>query len=400
MLSLHKTRCSNGMLTYPPMLILIFASFPLQIVSATTIELPPLIPKLCDTISCPAESEIQCPEDSSLREDLNAVDLIKSKTVTTAPIATTPQTAFNSSQVSAEVFAQCCLAKKCICKTCYIQDCNKEEGEVVVELQPDAMDTPGQCCGTYQCMPQPNCTEVRDTSYYWLQHCQRCHCTSGAPICHQSCDEDIGIEKANAICESKNLNSYFQDGMSWKDGCYECECVKGEEKCVIPFCGNVNCPTERQVIIKDTCCPVCWPHGEPMPHEKPSYDDGYGDYNNKKPPHEANNRSDQDEDEELPLPPLLPVDEASSILTPTATASSPSAELNAKMSSTTMKSAEKIHPPPSSEVNPPDLPDVVIYYRIAIALLVVLLGLALLYIWKLRAKQRSYRPVSNFDDKV
>lgn len=130
------------------------------------------------------------------------------------------------------------------------------------------MDYPGQCCGKYECQREPNCTEVHDTDNFWLTNCQRCKCYAGQRICHQSCDEAmIGKKPTGGMCHVKNLNKFFEHGDSWKDGCYECECVNGEPKCVITFCKSVSCPTHRQVMLKDSCCPVCWPKGYPMPHE-------------------------------------------------------------------------------------------------------------------------------------
>ncbi|EDV97633.1 GH14590 [Drosophila grimshawi] len=363
------------------------------------LDLPP-IPLPCDLTACPADADMQCPEDSAIREirEINAVDLLSTNAMgigSGSGSATTEKVAYNSSTMTDELFAQCCLSRKCLCKTCYIPDCTSDEGEVVVELQPEAMETPGQCCGKYECKREPNCTEEWNTDYYWLQSCQRCMCTSGQRICHQTCDEGT-----NAMCESKTLNTFFKDGQSWEDGCYQCECVKGEEKCVIPFCGHVNCPSERQVQLKNSCCPVCWPKGEPMPHEKPRNDDDGYDY------------EQEIETEAVPLATIAA--EATSTTTTTSTTSAtttssttphPVELLNYESSSSSVVTAR---PAPPCELH--DFPKVVEVvhqnnfsahlYPVIIGILIIIIGVMGCYIRRLHAKQRSYRPVSNFDDKV
>ncbi|XP_022212940.2 uncharacterized protein LOC111067906 [Drosophila obscura] len=406
---LHKPgRCLHHMLIIYG---LIFVS------SATTLDLPPL-PDLCDSIKCPPESEMQCPADSSVRETLNAVVLIPKGAGAVAEVgaaaaavnavtAAESQMSYNMSLIQDEAYAQCCLSKKCVCRTCYIPDCNSAEGEVVVEVLPEAMDTPGQCCGEYQCRKEPNCTEVRETDFYWLQQCQRCQCTSGARICRQSCDE----VESNAICESKNLNEYFKDGDTWKDECLECECVRGEQKCTISSCGNVDCPSERHVFLKDTCCPVCWPEGHPMPHEKQKYD-GNSDYKEE----------DSTEEIDQPLPPLLPettqrttssVSAELLATTTTTTTTTTSTTTTAAPSSTSTSSGQQQQQqqrqPPgclcSYELEP-KMVEVVsdnddFYYLLVAFIAVCFICLALVcYILHLRAKKRSYDPVSILDHSI
>uniref|UniRef100_A0A1I8PLK3 VWFC domain-containing protein n=2 Tax=Stomoxys calcitrans TaxID=35570 RepID=A0A1I8PLK3_STOCA len=217
------------------------------------------IPHLCDSVQCPHLKDITCPEDSDIRE------LIPEPLILEEAFS-------NTSLVDPhdEAYAECCLSQKCFCRNCYIPDCD-QNGEVVVEIVPESMHTPGRCCGKYECHKEPNCTEVQNTESYWLTNCQRCKCYSGQKMCHQSCDE--GIKKSAAICESKNLNQFFEHGDTWKDGCYECECVNGWPKCVINFCKAVNCPAHRQVMLKDSCCPVCWPKGFAMPNGDEEYDE-------------------------------------------------------------------------------------------------------------------------------
>ncbi|EDW70432.1 uncharacterized protein [Drosophila virilis] len=396
MLNPHEARCIYHMLI---MCLPIFAGIQLNVASATTeLDLAP-IPQLCDPIPCPADADMQCPEDSAIREmsEINAVDLFGSNAVGSASpaIATTEKSFFNSSLVPDELFAQCCLSKKCVCKTCYIPDCNSDEGEVVVELQPEAMNTPGQCCGKYECKREPNCTEVWDTDFYWLQSCQRCLCTSGARICQQSCDEGT-----NAICESKNLNTFFKDGENWEDGCYQCECVKGEQKCVIPFCGHVNCPRERQVILKDSCCPVCWPKGEPMPHEKPrNYDDGYG--------YDSEEQQVQQHQQHLETQTELPIAPPAATTTTTSATTTSTTQRVEPIEFASSSPAAAPPPPPCQMHDFPKVVEVVHQnnitahlYPIIVIFLFVIIAALLWYIRRLHAKQRSYRPVSNFDDKV
>ncbi|XP_017135861.1 uncharacterized protein LOC108151653 [Drosophila miranda] len=430
---LHKPgRCLHHMLIIYG---LIFVS------SATTLDLPPL-PDLCDSIKCPPESDMQCPADSSVRETLNAVDLIKWNAVdvdtaihpgagrgqgvgatavaVTAVTAAESQMSYNTSLIPDEAYAQCCLSKKCVCRTCYIPDCDTAAGEVVVEVLPEAMDTPGQCCGEYQCRKEPNCTEVRETDFYWLQQCQRCQCTSGARICRQSCDEaDAEKVESNAICESKNLNEYFKDGDTWRDECLECECVRGEQKCTISSCGNVDCPIERHVYLRDTCCPVCWPEGHPMPHEKQKDDadadadvdedaEGGGDYKED---------DSIEEIEEQPVPPLLPE-------TTQRTTSSVSAELLASTTTTTTTTTTTAAPSTSSSTAAtaasqqpcclcsyelePKMVEVVgenndFSFWLMAFFVVLLLFVCLMlssYIQHLRAKKRSYDPVSILDHSI
>lgn len=370
------------------------------------------IPQLCDPVHCPADADMECPKDSAVREmrEISAVNLLSSNAVAgslSGAIETTERSVYNISQVPDKLFALCCLSKKCMCKTCYnIPGCNSEKGEVVVELQPEDMNTPGQCCGKYECKPEPNCSDVRNTNYYWLQSCQRCLCNSGARICQQSCDEG-----KNAICESKNLNMYFKDGDSWKDGCYQCECVKGEQKCVIPLCANVNCPSERQVMIKDYCCPVCWPKGAPMPHEKPNNDDdGYGyEHEEQTQPDadadaDADAETDTETETELPVVPLADEIIISSTTTTTSTTNRPSTTQNAELidfpSSNTSAAPCELHDFPSvvQVVHQKTFPQNI--YHIVIVVLCVIILSMFIYIRRLLAKQRSYRPVSNFDDRV
>ncbi|CAD7005937.1 unnamed protein product [Ceratitis capitata] len=84
-------------------------------------------------------------------------------------------------------------------------------------------------------------------------------------MCIQVCDE--AVNKTKAICKPEKLNFLFEHGESWRVGCYECECVDGVEKCVLPFCSNIDCPRERQVTLKDGCCPHLLADCAPMPNE-------------------------------------------------------------------------------------------------------------------------------------
>uniref|UniRef100_W8ARQ7 VWFC domain-containing protein n=1 Tax=Ceratitis capitata TaxID=7213 RepID=W8ARQ7_CERCA len=219
------------------------------------------LPHLCYNVKCPPMSEMTCPADSSVREMLNTIEV---QQTTVAPSQLTDETAYNTTEIDEDIYAECCLSKKCVCKTCYIPDCHGED-EVVVELMPESMNKPGQCCGEYECQRKPNCATEDDSQLYWLKGCQRCHCFAGKPMCIQVCDE--AVNKTKAICKPEKLNFLFEHGESWRVGCYECECVDGVEKCVLPFCSNIDCPRERQVTLKDGCCPICWPDCAPMPNE-------------------------------------------------------------------------------------------------------------------------------------
>ncbi|XP_050336251.1 uncharacterized protein LOC126763091 [Bactrocera neohumeralis] len=220
-----------------------------------------LLPHPCYNVKCPPMSEMNCPPDSSVREMLNSIEV---QQITVAPTDAADAMTYNTTEIDEDVYAECCLAKKCICKTCYIPDCHGED-EVVVELLPESMNKPGQCCGEYECQRKPKCTADDDSELYWLKGCQRCHCFAGKPMCIQICDE--AVNKTKAICKPEKLNALFEHGESWRVGCYECECIDGVEKCVLPFCSNVDCPRERQVTLKDGCCPICWPDCAPMPKE-------------------------------------------------------------------------------------------------------------------------------------
>ncbi|XP_068142483.1 LOW QUALITY PROTEIN: uncharacterized protein [Drosophila tropicalis] len=380
-MSLRSRRCLHHMLIIYG---LIFTIAPIS--SATTLDLPP-IPNLCASIICPPDAELRCPEDSSVREILKPVDLFSSNagvplTTESLIMDDMPKPVESNWTIEQdEIYAQCCLSEKCICKTCYIPDCNTDMGEVVVELMPESMDTPGQCCGQHECRLEPNCTEEVDTTYYWLENCARCHCTGGKRLCHQSCDTIAGgREEKHAFCQSKHSTAFYRDGETWKDGCYECKCEKGEQNCVTTFCGNVNCPVERQVALKDTCCPVCWPKGAPMPHEI-----GYG-------------KTD-----------LITTQPN------TLTSSVTNAELVILPSSlSTTTTTTTTSPCPAATSFPRDLPNVVsvtetafnedillIYILyIIIAVLIVFVICLVFYIRRLHVKQRSYRPVSIFEDKV
>uniref|UniRef100_A0A0A1WME1 Cysteine-rich motor neuron 1 protein n=1 Tax=Zeugodacus cucurbitae TaxID=28588 RepID=A0A0A1WME1_ZEUCU len=227
-----------------------------------------LLPHPCYNVKCPPMSEMTCPPDSSVRETLNSIDV---QQLTAAPTAVADAMMYNTTEIDEDVYAECCLSKKCLCKTCYIPDCHGED-EVVVELSPESMNKPGQCCGEYECQRKPKCnvdsanqSAPSDRELYWLKGCQRCHCFAGKPMCIQICDE--AVNKTKAICKPEKLNALFEHGESWRVGCYECECIDGIEKCVLPFCSNVDCPRERQVTLKDGCCPICWPGCAPMPKE-------------------------------------------------------------------------------------------------------------------------------------
>ncbi|XP_037933669.1 uncharacterized protein LOC119668284 [Teleopsis dalmanni] len=359
-----------------------------------------ILPHPCDNIKCPPLSEITCPEDSFVREnlDMNNNDILPPSGSTEEP--------HNITDVEDELYAQCCLSKKCLCKTCYIPDCHSVE-EVVIELIPESMETPGHCCGHYECHKEPNCTEVTKTENYWLTDCQRCKCYHGERICHQSCDE--GIKKPTAICNSKNLNTFFEHGDSWKDGCYECECVHGEEKCVMPFCRSVNCPTYRQVLIKDSCCPICWPKGIPMPNGDEDYEE-----DDTEPDTEGESGSNvyHESDETLPQPTESNAGNEFDTL-PNIIFDNEEPENISKNSTAngTSFGAGNVATPPCARQNEaatiqiyPEIVEVVhqthenayLYAIIGfLTLLAVFLGI---WNFNLRAKQRCYRPVSHFDD--
>ena len=329
-----------------------------------------------------------------------------------------------------EIFSQCCLNQKCICKTCRIRDCHNE-GEVVVELHPESIDMPGYCCGKYDCQTEPNCTEVLDTESYWLTNCQRCKCYKGQRLCHQSCD--TGIKKP-AICHSKNLNTFFEHGQSWRDGCSDCECVNGEASCMITFCKGLDCPKQRQVQLKDSCCPVCWPKGFPIPHDTNDYDEGneFEDHN------DIDVDYNESEEPDLVLKPIS--DEYNSNAT-TAMSTTKPTQTSIKLetttkenlfttaaslqpckvdnnaanngtaitSTTTTSSTTTVEPcnrqePPATYQVYPQVVELMRYsqhnnllYTIigCLSVLVVILAAWSIH---LKAKQRSYRPVSNFDD--
>ncbi|KAH8361507.1 hypothetical protein KR084_006693, partial [Drosophila pseudotakahashii] len=371
-----------------------------------TVDQEPLpLPDLCESIKCPPDGEMQCPADSSIRQNLLAVDLIKSNAVelpgdiSSGDSTSIASVAYNSSLISDEDYVRCCVNRKCVCKTCYIPDCDTDSDAdelVVVELVTEKMQTPGECCGTYDCRTEPNCTVVRNTEYHWLKQCQRCKCESGLKICHKDCDD-----RAEGVCQSKISGMFYKDGETWTENCQTCECEKGEPKCTMSFCGNLNCPSERQVMLKDTCCPVCWPKCAPMPNE------AYGDYvdESEAPETETETETELDtepETEEDPLPPLLP--------DPLTTQQS--AELIA--SSTTTTTTTTAAPPVAATTNVCnnafDQPNVVevlnqsnyfsywlLAYAVLASIAIVVMGF---YIYLQRAKKRSYDPVSILDHSI
>ncbi|XP_058980238.1 kielin/chordin-like protein [Musca domestica] len=421
---------------------------------AVVVQADSHIPHLCDNVNCPPLSELHCPEDSDIRE-LISEPLIMEEEFN------------NASQIDPldEAFAFCCLSQKCVCKTCYIPDC-ANDGEVVVEISPESMDKPGHCCGEYECHKEPNCTAEENTDSYWLSDCQRCKCQAGQKICHQICDE--GIKKTGAICESKNLNKFFEHGDTWKDGCYDCRCVNGEPNCVINFCSAVDCPAHRQVTLKNSCCPVCWPKGFPMPNGDDEYDDNGDSGHHYDDVHDYNEVEDNVEPN-LELKPILEVENAtnstsssssSTTTSTTSTTAAPSTSITEKSSTTTTSTSttsttstttpkpeekttqspvEFLHKPTEASTTSPALPcptegsaststttsttpgpcsrqDAASYqvypqvvelmrysqhngilYTIIGCLSVLVVGLTAWNI-HLKAKQRSYRPVSNFDD--
>lgn len=394
-------------------------------------------------------SEIICPADSSKRE-LLAEPLI-------AVEEESEHFTNSTADITEEIFSQCCLNKKCICNLCHIPDCHNN-GEVVVELVPESIDMPGYCCGKYECQLEPNCTEVHDTDSYWLTDCQRCKCYGGQRLCHQSCDEGF---KKPAMCHSKNLNKFYEHGQNWKDGCYVCECINGEANCMITFCRGLTCPKQRQVMLKDSCCPVCWPKGFPMPNaEDEEYDEDAENDNEV----ESGNHYDDDHlpaandynenveelEADLELKPINDITNTTDIM-PTSIATTNSTlettttttVSSTTISSTTSKkvilaetttSAVELIKPPSTTVattlckydnlsstaatpepcNRQEVPATYQVYPRVIELspynqkndlLYTIIGclsviVVMLAAWNihLKAKQRSYRPVSNFDD--
>ncbi|XP_020798782.1 cysteine-rich motor neuron 1 protein [Drosophila serrata] len=376
--------------------------------SATTLDQMPLLPDQCDSVKCPPDAEMHCPADSAVRENLIAVELIKSNAVELPndslvaddrdkdkdTAVELPVSSYYNSTISESDYQKCCLPRKCVCKTCYIPDCN--EDEVVAELVPENMQLPGQCCGTYECRAEPNCTKVLDTEFMWLKDCQRCKCNSGFLFCHQSCDEQAG----GGVCESKIPGIFYKDGDTWTDGCQECECVKGESKCAMSFCGNLNCPSERQVTLKDTCCPVCWPSCAPMPH-----DSGYRDYTE-----EESQELDQDQEQDS-LPPLLGEPQT---ITTTTTSTTPTTQTSAEqkadliaisspISSSSTSTSTTTAPPGPITICQSAFDQTYNYFYglltysvVATIIISVLSG----YIYMQRAKKRSYDPVSSLDHSI
>ncbi|KAI8036747.1 hypothetical protein M5D96_010548 [Drosophila gunungcola] len=334
------------------------------------------LPDLCDAIKCPPDAEMQCPADSAVRQNLVAVDLIKSNAVELpAPgdMSAGDAVSYNRSLISEEDYVHCCLNRNCC----------QENGK-----------TPGQCCGTYDCRTEPNCTVVRDTDYHWLKQCQRCQCDSGLKICHQTCDE-----RAEGVCQSKIPGMFYKDGETWTDNCQTCECVKGEPKCTMSLCTGLNCPSERQVKLKDTCCPVCWPKCAPMPHEKQNDDESYGDYVDE---------TETEPAEEDPLPPLLP----DPLLTTTQTQQSAELMDSTTTTTTTSSTTTSTAAPLTTSIchNAFDQPKVVevvnqtnyvSYWLAAYSAIATIAMMAMgFYICMQRAKKRSYAPVSILDHSI
>ncbi|XP_033159050.1 uncharacterized protein LOC117140313 [Drosophila mauritiana] len=381
--SLTPRRCLHQMLI---IYVLIFVS------SATTLDQEPL-PDLCESVKCPPDAEMQCPADSSIRHNLLAVDLIKSNAVELPNASEMASAAdgvsYNRGLISDEDYVQCCLNRKCVCKTCYIPDCplDADEDAVVVELVPENNQTPGECCGTYECQAEPNCTVVRDTDFHWLKQCGRCKCESGLKICHKTCDE-----RAEGVCQSKISGMFYKDGENWTENCKTCECEKGEPKCTMSFCGNLNCPSEQQVMLKDTCCPVCWPKCAPMPHEK--QDDGsYADY-----------VDESETPEEESLPPLLPdplttQQSAELIATSTPTSSGGTTSTTAAPLAATINCNNAFDQPKVVEVV--NQTNYYFYwlvpYSVIASIAIVVMSF---YIYQQRAKKRSYDPVSILDHSI
>ncbi|XP_037720362.1 uncharacterized protein LOC119553814 [Drosophila subpulchrella] len=380
--SLHKPRrCLHQMLILN---VLIFVS------SATTLDQEPL-PDLCESVKCPPDGEMECPADSSIRQNLHAVDLIKSNAVELPPTddissGDSLSISYNRSLISDEDYVQCCVNRKCVCKTCYIPDCDADSDNelVVVDLKPENSKQPGECCGTHECRTEPNCTVVRDTDYLWRKQCQRCKCVSGLKICHKDCEE-----RSEGVCQSKNPERFYKDGETWSENCKTCECVKGEPKCTMAFCGVLSCPIERQYMLKDSCCPACWPKCAPMPHEKQD-DESYGDYGEES---ETPETDASEAPEEEPLPALLPdplttQESAELIESSTTSTETPAAPLAANAFDQP-KVVEV-----SSQIN---YNYFILAYSVVVSIVAVAMGF---YIYVQRAKKRSYDPVSILDHSI
>lgn len=191
----------------------------------------------CSHVKCPPMSQITCPEDSYIREIKEESNLLS--------------TSDNYERIE-EIFVHCCVTQKCSCRVCHIPSCHNTS-LVLMETIPET-ETPGKCCGQYECIYEPNCTEIKDTNgLHWLTDCQRCECKSGEHICHRSCDETL-MPPQN--CISPHLNRFFKNGDQWKeDPCTICECHNGKNNCQINLCRQLYC--KKTIKIPGECCPVC-----------------------------------------------------------------------------------------------------------------------------------------------
>lgn len=359
-------------------------------------------------------SEILCPDDSYIREITNISSLIHTSATSSGSI----KLSSNGTGILDEFYTQCCVAPKCICKVCEIPTCSNNL-EVLYEIV-EERQTPGKCCGEYECRMEPNCSEVRDTEGYWLSDCQRCKCVYGKRICHRSCDEVVK-NPPTAFCKSKALNRFFSNGETWKEECSECDCRNGEPKCVIALCRSINCPKSDQVTLKGSCCPVCWTeknqgHRNGVDDEGPSSAD-YEDENiggGEDDDDDDDYDEDEDENEEMLRYPLSGVDLASN-----------STEKTYVQLNSTLKTINITEAPETtySDTTIPTLPcqlstqdpsatyavypeivefvqpayNIDVLYTIIGCLSVTVIALCAI-VCQMRAKQRSYRPVSNFDD--
>jgi len=158
------------------------------------------------------------------------------------------------------------------------------------------------------------------------------------------------------------------------------------------FCGNLNCPSEQQVMLKDTCCPVCWPKCAPMPHEK--QDDGsYEDY-----------VDESETPEEDSLPPLLP-DPLTTQQSAELVATSTTTSSNGTTSTTVVPLAATVNC--NNAFDQPKVVEVVnqtnyyfywlVPYSVIASIAIVVMSF---YIYQQRAKKRSYDPVSILDHSI
>ncbi|XP_060520764.1 cysteine-rich motor neuron 1 protein-like isoform X2 [Cylas formicarius] len=130
------------------------------------------------------------------------------------------------------------LEDHCVCLPCAPPECGFNKTVVIKKRR---TGFPGNCCDLYECKPmeakEKDCT-VDDIIYadgdeWSTSYNQKCVCQNGLSLCSKK----VEVEEVVAFSCLREGNLY-KHGQSWilDDGCTNCTCLNGEEKCISHYC--------------------------------------------------------------------------------------------------------------------------------------------------------------------